>query len=118
MAGEGQAARSFMSDQMDSVVLDQSDDANARNMGKSILNAPDPLSSSLAQSALTGFPGEDDVSCSQLFIYIASEVKHLKSLSVSVFLHEQCIPRSRHSPLIQGFREVFAHFVQDPKLPA
>jgi hypothetical protein len=99
MAGEGQAARSFMSDQMDSVVLDQSDDANARNMGKSILNAPDPLSSSLAQSALTGFPGEDDVSSNSCsFISHLFKAKHRKILSVLMFLHEQCIPRGRHRP--------------------
>ena len=62
MAGnEGQGSRSYMSDQMDSVVLDQADDAGGRNMGKSVLHAADPLSSSLAQSALTGFAGEEDV---------------------------------------------------------
>lgn len=53
------AGQSFMSDQMDSVVLDPSDEGSVRKPG---VNAPDPLSSSLAQSALTGFPGEDDVS--------------------------------------------------------
>ncbi|GAQ79708.1 Sorting nexins and related PX domain-containing proteins [Klebsormidium nitens] len=62
MAGsEGQGSRSYMSDQMDSVVLDQADDAGGRNLGKSVLHAADPLSSSLAQSALTGFAGEEDL---------------------------------------------------------
>lgn len=62
MAGnDGHGSRSYLSDQMDSVILDQGDDAGGRNLGKSVLHATDPLSSSLAQSALTGFAGEEDV---------------------------------------------------------